>query len=272
MPKDKSMPIGIGLFLGLFILFQVYYFIFDYLFAGLYPFHGFTLESLGYFPYAGVTLFLYIVVVFSLYKIIQGFIKRKDWARKFTIAYSALASLWPVWAIIIGNRVFENILFFIIYMFVILFLMSSYVIKYFEIIKFFTYGPYILYTRQVYLKNADKNIDIYFFSSRKPKSGTPCELPDGYEVNVNPKTKMPYLQKIGKPQVFKYDKYTLYTRKVRLKNVGREIDIYFFCLNKPKSGTPCAIPDDYEIGINSRTKLPYLKKKGTKSFEKKHKN
>jgi hypothetical protein len=268
MFKDKNMPPGISLFLVLFLLFEIYYFFFDYLFAGLYPFHGYTLESLGYIPYTGVTLFLYIVVVFSLYKIIQGFILREDWARKFAILFSIWASIWPIWAIIIGNRVFENIVFFAIYVFIVLYLMSSYVKQYFEKIKVFTYGPYTLYTRQVDLKNTGKLIDIYFFSSHTPKSGTPCDMPEGYEVGVNQKTGMPYLQKIGKPKIFKYGDYTLYTRKVQLKNVGRQIDIYFFCKGKPKSGTACVMPDGYEVGVNSKTKLPYLRKKGKKLVKK----
>jgi hypothetical protein len=273
------MPMGISLFLVLFLLFEIYYFFFDYLFAGLYPFHGYTLDSLGYVPYLFVTLFLYVIVVFSLYKITQGFILREDWARKFTIVYTIWASIWPIWAIIIGNRLYENIVFFVIYVFVVLYLMSSYVKEYFEKIKVFTYGPYTLYTRKVDLKNTGKLVDIYFFSSHIPKSGTACAMPEGYEVGVNPKTKMPYLQKIGKvkkieeiivekPEIFTYGIYTLYTRKVKLANADKEIDIYFFSSHKPKSGTPCAMPDGYEVGINSRTKLPYLQKIGKKPAKK----
>jgi hypothetical protein len=232
------------------------------LFTGLYPFHGYNLESLGYIPYLLITLFLYIVVVFALYKITQGFIFREDWARKFAILFNVWASIWPIWAIIIGNRVVENIVFFAIYVFIVLYLMSEYVKKYFEEAKIFTYGPYTLYTRKVHLVNVDRVIDIYFFSKHEPKSGTPCAMPEGYEVGVNPRTKMPYLQKIGKPKVYKHGKYTLYTRKIKLKNVGRLIDIYFFSSHKPKSGTPCAMPEGYEVGVNPRTKMPFLKKKG----------
>lgn len=268
MSKDKNMPIGITLFLLLFLIFEVYYFFVDYLFAGLYPFHGYTLDSLGYIPYMGVTLFLYIVVIFSLYKITQGFIIREDWARKFAILFNMWASIWPLWAIIIGNRVFENVLFFVIYIFIILYLMSSYVKEYFEKVKVFTYGPYTLYTLKVDLKNTGKLVDIYFFSSHTPKSGTPCAMPEGYEVGVNPRTKMPYLQKIGKPKAFKYGQYTLYTKRIELKNVGRELDIYFFSSHKPKSGKPCVMPEGYEVGVNPRTNLPFLRKKGKKPVKK----
>lgn len=263
MNKDKNMPIGISIFLILFLIFEIYYFFFDYLFAGLYPFHGYNLDSLGNIPYLIVTIFLYVIVVFCLYKIITGFLLREKWARKFTIIYNIWASIWPIWAIIIENRIYENILFFIIYIIIIIYLLTSYVKKYFEKINIFTYGPYTLYTKKIDLKNTGKIIDIYYFCTHTPKSGTPCAMPEGYEVALNPYTKMPYLQKIGKiqkPKIFKYDKYTLYTRKVKLKNVDKEIDIYFFSHGKPKSGTPSAKPDGFEVGINNKTKLPYLYK------------
>ncbi len=263
MYKDKNMPMGISIFLILFLIFEIYYFFFDYLFNGLYPFHGYNLDSLGDLSYLFVTIFLFAIVVFCLYKITTGFILRENWTRKFTILYNIWASIWPIWAIIIGNRIYENILFVVIYVIIIIYLLSSYVKKYFEKINVFTYGPYTLYTRQVKLKNTGRLIDIFYFCLHTPKSGIPCAIPEGYEVGVNPYTKMPYLQKIGKvkkPKIFKYDRYTLYTLKVKLKNVGKEIDIFFFSPGKPKSGKPSAKPEGYELGVNSKTKLPYLKK------------
>jgi len=269
--SKKDMPIGISLFLILFLVFEIYYFFVDYLFTGLYPFHGYTLESLGHIPYSLVTIVLYTIVVFSLYKIIMGFILITEWARKFTIVYCVWASLWPLWGMIIGNRLGENLIFFAIYILTIIYLLSSYVIKYFEKTIVFTYGPYTLYTRKIHLINSDRIIDIYFFSTHAPKSGTPCAMPEGYEVGINPRTKMPYLQKIGKTKVFKYGNYTLYTRKIKLKNVNQERDMYFFSPHKPKSGNPCAKPDGYELGVNSKTGLPYLRKIGKKPKEEKTK-
>ena len=283
MSKDKNMPIGISIFLVLFLIFEIYYFFYDYLFTGLYPFHGYTLDSFENIPYLFVTVFLYAIVVFCLYKITIGILLCEDWARKFTIIYAIWASIWPLWAIIIGNRLYENIIFFVIYVIVVLYLLSSYVKKYFKKSRFFTYGSYSLYTRQVDLKNSGKLVDIFFFSSHTPKSGTPCAMPDGYEVGVNPNTKMPYLQKIDKNQkpdleilpdivkksdIYKYDNYTLYTRKIKLNNVDKEIDIYFFSSHIPKSGTPCAMPDGYSVGVNPNTKMPFLSKIGKKPVNK----
>ena len=268
MFKYKDMPPGILIFLFLFVIFEIYYFFIDFLFFGLYPFYGYIIESLQNIWYLVIVLVLYALFVYVLYRIAQGFVLREDWARKFAIVFSAWGSLWTVWAMLIGNRVSENLVLFAVYVAIIVYLMSSYVKEYFTKVEVFTYGPYTLYTRKVHLIHSDRVIDIYFFSKHKPKSGTPCAMPEGYEVGVNSKTGMPYLQKIGKVKPFKYGDYTLYTRKIELKNVGREIDIYFFSAHKPKSGKPCPKPEGYEVGINPRTKMPYLKKKGKKPVKK----
>jgi hypothetical protein len=60
--------------------------------------------------------------------------------------------------------------------------------------------------------------------------------------------------------VYSYNGWTLYTRDVKLKG-GRNQTIYFFSKRSPKSGTPCERPFGYLIGINTRTGLPFLKKK-----------
>jgi hypothetical protein len=54
--------------------------------------------------------------------------------------------------------------------------------------------------------------------------------------------------------------YTLHKREVALKG-GKMQTIYFFSKRKPSSGSPCDMPDGYEVGVNQRTGLPYLKKK-----------
>jgi hypothetical protein len=59
---------------------------------------------------------------------------------------------------------------------------------------------------------------------------------------------------------FEYQGWKLYTRIVVLKG-GRKQPIYFFSKRSPKSGTTCDKPAGYEVGVNKRTGLPYLKKK-----------
>ena len=59
--------------------------------------------------------------------------------------------------------------------------------------------------------------------------------------------------------VYKFDKWTLYTRYVKLKN--GTITIYFFSTRVPKSGTACDMPEGHTVGVNKRTGLPYVRKK-----------
>ena len=59
---------------------------------------------------------------------------------------------------------------------------------------------------------------------------------------------------------FVYNGYTLYHKVVQLKNEGGKRTIYFFSKKKPKSGSMCAKPLGYHVGVNERTGLPFLKK------------
>ena len=62
----------------------------------------------------------------------------------------------------------------------------------------YTYNEWTLYCKDVKLKNCDRIQTIYFFSKRQPKSGTPCDLPQGYKVEFNKRTSLPYLKKLRK--------------------------------------------------------------------------
>jgi hypothetical protein len=59
---------------------------------------------------------------------------------------------------------------------------------------------------------------------------------------------------------YNYEEWTLYCKDVRLKYDIMQT-IYFFSKRKPKSGTPCDLPDGYLVDVNKRIGLPYLKKK-----------
>ncbi len=62
--------------------------------------------------------------------------------------------------------------------------------------------------------------------------------------------------------VYKQGDYTLYTREIDWKGTpGKKQTIYYFAKKIPETGTPCDIPDGYEVGVNKRTGLPYLKRK-----------
>ena len=70
---------------------------------------------------------------------------------------------------------------------------------------------------------------------------------------------MYYLLEV-KIMAYIHEGWTLYTRDVLLKG-GRNQTIYFFSKRTPKSGKPCELPNGYNVGVNKRTGLPYLKKK-----------
>jgi hypothetical protein len=59
---------------------------------------------------------------------------------------------------------------------------------------------------------------------------------------------------------FVFNGYTLFHKVVQLKNEGGKRTIYFFSKRKPKSGSMCAKPLGYHVGVNERTGLPFLKK------------
>lgn len=59
---------------------------------------------------------------------------------------------------------------------------------------------------------------------------------------------------------FVFNGYTLYHKVVQLKNEGAKRTIYFFSKKKPKSGSMCAKPLGYHVGVNERTGLPFLKR------------
>jgi hypothetical protein len=56
-----------------------------------------------------------------------------------------------------------------------------------------------------------------------------------------------------------YGKFTLYKR-ARGKGANKTT-IHFFSKEKPATGTPVPVPKGYEIAVNKKTKVPYLKKK-----------
>lgn len=56
-------------------------------------------------------------------------------------------------------------------------------------------GTYVLHTRSVELKGG-RTQTIYFFSKKgnTPKSGNPCDMPDGKAVGINSRTGLPFLK------------------------------------------------------------------------------
>jgi len=73
----------------------------------------------------------------------------------------------------------------------------------------------------------------------------------------------PPKEKIKKPLThapFIYKGYSLYTRETRKHN-GKKTTLYFFSKQKPEVGSPSPLPDGYQIVVNKKTGVPYLKRK-----------
>ena len=60
----------------------------------------------------------------------------------------------------------------------------------------YTYKDWTLHKRDVTLKGGSQQT-IYFFAKKKPKSGTPCDMPEGYRLleTKKPGSGMPYITK-----------------------------------------------------------------------------
>jgi hypothetical protein len=127
--------------------------------------------------------------------------------------------------------------------------------------------PPVAYSRTLYTtergsvkKAAEGRQSAIYLSSRK--HGTESErrfsstmvdpLIEDVDLNAPSRPSGPYV----------HDGYTLHSRVVELKG-GGEQTIYFFSKKEPKSGTPCALPEGYEVGVSERTGLPFLRRSGS---------
>jgi hypothetical protein len=63
--------------------------------------------------------------------------------------------------------------------------------------------------------------------------------------------------------VYTYKEWTLYVMEPNFKNIGKR-KMYFFSRRVPECGTPCDMPDGYEIILNNRTEMPLLKYSGNR--------
>jgi len=91
-------------------------------------------------------------------------------------------------------------------------------------------------------------------SAKKPKE----ELEDTAEWESYPVEKI--LKKPSLRSACTYKEYTLYKRETG-KYGGKKTTIHFFSKEKPDMGNPTQLPDGYQIAVNKKTGIPYLKKK-----------
>ena len=68
------------------------------------------------------------------------------------------------------------------------------------------------------------------------------------------------LPSFAESQVYRHGDYTLFKKEKKLKKGGTQ-PFYFFSKKISDKGEPCSKPDDFTVGINNITGIPYLKKK-----------
>jgi hypothetical protein len=81
---------------------------------------------------------------------------------------------------------------------------------------------------------------------------------DSSEWESHPEKKK--LEKTSLHDVCTYNEYTLYKRETT-KPDGKKTIIHFFSKEKPYNSSSAQLPDGYQITVNKKTGIPYLKKK-----------
>jgi hypothetical protein len=135
--------------------------------------------------------------------------------------------------------------------------MSQTVKDHFKLAEVYMYDEWTLYKRDVTLKSG-KNLTIHFFSKQKPHSGTPTCMPEGYEVGISDRSKMPFLKKIGKEKQRK----TVVEKTIRIEDEkdksDRKPSNVIYVVNKPQPGQvrgDWAVRGHGKIYSHHRTKI-----------------
>ena len=61
-------------------------------------------------------------------------------------------------------------------------------------------------------------------------------------------------------EAYKHGEFTLYKKMVPMKSGSTRV-FYFFSKGVSDKGVPCSLPEGYEVHINKKSGVPYLKKK-----------
>lgn len=192
MYSIRSLKRGVATFLLILSIVEIY-FVLSFFTHGLFVKYGYSISSLTFAPLFFVIFLFLLAITLSLILIYHGFLHRRDMVIKFSKIFIAWSMIWPAWGLVSGLNIAEQILLLLVYLFLLILLYTSSIKEHF--IKVYRFGKYTLYKREVNLKSGRK-LTIYFFSEKEPKSGKPCDLPDGYRVEINKISKMPYLKKI----------------------------------------------------------------------------
>jgi len=67
-------------------------------------------------------------------------------------------------------------------------------------------------------------------------------------------------QRQKEAKIYRNGEYTLYRKEIRV-GPGKKRPIHFFSRTEPEDGEPVFLPDGYEVKVNKKTGVPYIRKK-----------
>jgi hypothetical protein len=192
----RETPLGILLFVAFIIILDVVYFLYlGYLVLYV---EGYSAVLLG-FSFLSLVMWIDIfLTVGSLVIVPYGFFKALNWARLYALVFLTWSAFGAITYILSTGEIFVRYLLFVLYVLFVVYLLMSHTKRYFkrgyEEHKIFHYGEYTLYSTDVKLRGG-RIQTIYFFSKKLPEKGRPTQKPQGYIVEVNKRTGLPYLKK-----------------------------------------------------------------------------
>ena len=140
-----------------------------------------------------LTWLVLILSIIAIPAIPYGFLKRKRWILIYTFLASIIyTSVSIMFLVNTGNVILWYPLFVLTLISLISLGLSS-TRKYF-IQEVYQHGEFTLHKKLVPMKSGSTRV-FYFFSKGSSDKGTPCPLPEGYEVHINKKSGVPYLKK-----------------------------------------------------------------------------
>jgi hypothetical protein len=110
-------------------------------------------------------------------------------------------------------------------------------------------------------KSKEKKPLFKKFSRKKPTFESVNEKEPKFHVNEL-KTSIKKLQEKTTDSPFHYKGYTLYQKQMDLGNNKKRV-IHFFSKDEPEDSTPSPLPKDYEVRVNKKNGVPYIRKKET---------
>lgn len=234
---------GLLIFLTILLIIQIFYYFIYFFISGIYYQYGYNISDLTLGLLLLSVIILHGLILLYLILMFFGYQNKKLWMRKFTMFYLLWGIVFGIWGIIVSNNIIIHIFLILFYIIGFYYLTTDTVKKYFE--KIFLYGKYILYSRYVKLKSG-RELPIFFFSSHIPKSGSPSKLPEGYIVEKNPRSNMPYLKKTN-------NKHT--NKKSKTEKNGKKLNV-IYVVNKTQPGNRgnWAVKSKNKILSSHRTK------------------